>query len=125
LWALKNYIFFKKKEQHPNDNLVIGRYYMFQQGSLVYNEKCGVFLSRDDRGLFAIENRCSHLGCRLKIRDKGLVCGCHNSRFNSSGEVLSGPAKMPLQRFHIKRGSNNLLIVDKNKKADLNFRYTE
>lgn len=36
---------------------------------------------------------CTHLGCIPNIhKDKGWLCGCHGSYYDTSGRVVSGPA---------------------------------
>ncbi|MCK6680793.1 MAG: Rieske (2Fe-2S) protein [Thermoanaerobaculia bacterium] len=46
----------------------------------------------------AFSARCPHLGCRISRLDRGtLVCPCHGSRFDLSGQRLSGPANEDLK----------------------------
>ncbi|GEM_PF-498491 len=47
-----------------------------------------------------LTNRCTHAGCKINREHNGqLVCGCHGSVYSSSGEVLKGPARKPLQHL--------------------------
>jgi hypothetical protein len=47
---------------------------------------------------FSLE--CPHLGCQVRpIETGGFVCPCHQSRFDSQGRVVSGPAPRPLTRL--------------------------
>ncbi len=48
--------------------------------------------------LKVFSNKCTHAGCRInKEIDGQLVCPCHGSRYDSStGQVLQGPAGLPL-----------------------------
>ncbi|MEL6711910.1 MAG: ubiquinol-cytochrome c reductase iron-sulfur subunit [Pseudomonadota bacterium] len=44
---------------------------------------------------------CTHLGC-VPVHDKGVIsggwlCPCHNSEYDTSGRVISGPAKRNLE----------------------------
>lgn len=45
--------------------------------------------------------QCTHLGCGYRwIAGRDLfLCPCHDSTFSIDGEVLSGPAPRPLDRF--------------------------
>lgn len=43
-------------------------------------------------------NRCTHAGCKVnKEHNNTIVCACHGSAYNSSGEVLKGPASKNLK----------------------------
>lgn len=44
---------------------------------------------------------CTHLGCRYNWQAAAgvFVCPCHNSVFDQTGKVLSGPAPRPLDRL--------------------------
>ena len=54
---------------------------------------------RDSAGKVILRSPvCTHLGCivRWNAADRTWDCPCHGSRFETSGEVLSGPAESPL-----------------------------
>jgi glycine/D-amino acid oxidase-like deaminating enzyme/nitrite reductase/ring-hydroxylating ferredoxin subunit len=54
---------------------------------------------RDDTGrLHAVSTRCTHLGCQVawNSAERSWDCPCHGSRFDVDGEILDGPAVMPL-----------------------------
>jgi Rieske Fe-S protein len=45
---------------------------------------------------------CTHQGCVVKPAQEELDCPCHGSRFNpSTGEVLGGPAPLPLGKVPV------------------------
>jgi cytochrome b6-f complex iron-sulfur subunit len=54
------------------------------------------FIKHDDRGLYAIDATCTHLGCLVKQAQSGFGCPCHGSQFTAQGAVISGPATLPL-----------------------------
>lgn len=76
-----------------------------QTGWIVNQEEITAYiLTRDGREFSAMSNICTHLGCRVRwINDRSqFFCPCHNGIFNQEGEVLSGPAPRPLDRYEIK-----------------------
>jgi menaquinol-cytochrome c reductase iron-sulfur subunit len=55
---------------------------------------------------------CTHLGCAYHW-DAGkavFACPCHGSTFSETGEVLSGPARRPLDRYVTKIEGNRLWL---------------
>ena len=43
--------------------------------------------------------RCTHMGCKLheNVAERSLDCGCHGSRFDLNGHVITGPAKREIK----------------------------
>ena len=67
-------------------------------GGIVFlnGKKAGA--SRDADGkLRRVDVRCPHMGCQLEWNpdEQSWDCPCHGSRFDCSGELLSGPAQRP------------------------------
>lgn len=57
-------------------------------GTLITQPTAGVF-----KGFVA---RCTHAGCALAIKNGGIECPCHGSKFELDGTVARGPATEPL-----------------------------
>lgn len=57
-------------------------------GTLITQPSAGVF-----EGFVA---RCTHAGCALAIKNGGIECPCHGSKFKLDGTVARGPAVEPL-----------------------------
>jgi len=68
-----------------------------EQGRVLTDQH--VALYRDGQGqLHAITSICTHRACDVGWNDQGKTwdCPCHGSRFTPTGEVINGPAVMPL-----------------------------
>ena len=80
----------------------------------------GLWVVRKDGRLFALEARCTHLGCTPRwTADEGVFrCPCHGSRFTIDGDVVNGPATRPLPRLAI-RTEHDQVLVDPSRKAPL------
>ena len=70
-----------------------------------------VFRHPETGELIAINPKCTHQQCDVEIDPKQnfLVCPCHDSYFSFSGEVLQGPARIPLDTYPVEQ--NGYLIV--------------
>jgi menaquinol-cytochrome c reductase iron-sulfur subunit len=82
-------------------------------GWKVVSEKNTAWVIRkNDKELVALAPQCTHLGCayHYEARSKEFVCPCHTSSFSLEGEVLTGPAPRPLDRYDIRVANNRLLI---------------
>lgn len=56
-------------------------------------------------------SHCSHLGCIInRSENDTLVCPCHGSVFNESGNPMRGPAIKPLKQLDF-RVENQRIIV--------------
>ncbi len=69
-------------------------------GALVYKE-ARIALIRDQDKAYALSLVCTHLGCTVSVLPERLICPCHGSSFDRSGQVLEGPARQALQRLSV------------------------
>lgn len=62
--------------------------------------------------IFAIQARCTHLGCTpcWEPTTRLFRCPCHGSRFTPEGLALDGPAREPLARAAVWVEGNRLMI---------------
>lgn len=64
-----------------------------------------ILLVHLDTGIFALDNFCSHNGCRLiygTLHGGQLRCPCHSSVFDvTTGRVINGPATTPLPSYRV------------------------
>lgn len=74
----------------------------YRLNTLVYIVEARAYIGRDRGGLYALDAVCPHLGCLVEQgEDDGFVCPCHDSRFDTEGQVLAGPATQPLRYLHV------------------------
>ncbi|GAB4426353.1 MAG: hypothetical protein Kow002_15680 [Anaerolineales bacterium] len=59
--------------------------------------------------LIAYSLSCTHLGCTLEADGAEFSCPCHGSRFDEDGDVLAGPAQIPLKKLSLERGADDRL----------------
>jgi cytochrome b6-f complex iron-sulfur subunit len=70
------------------------------------------FIKHDERGLYAINATCTHLGCLVKQAQAGFECPCHGSQFTTSGSVTQGPATLPLTYSALALNTEGQVVVD-------------
>jgi cytochrome b6-f complex iron-sulfur subunit len=78
----------------------------------------GVWLVRDENGIFALSTVCTHLGCTpnwLEAEQK-FKCPCHGSGYYKDGVNFEGPTPRPLERFAISLADDGQILVDKSRK---------
>jgi menaquinol-cytochrome c reductase iron-sulfur subunit len=65
-----------------------------------------------DQSITAFAPSCTHLGCAYAWQAKrgAFVCPCHGSVFSETGQVISGPAPRPLDRYQIEQVGSRLRI---------------
>lgn len=74
-----------------------------------------VWVIRNDKGLYAMWARCTHLGCTPNWfpAEARFRCPCHGSNFSAEGDVIAGPAPKPLWRVQVTQTAQGDLLVDK------------
>jgi cytochrome b6-f complex iron-sulfur subunit len=80
-----------------------------------WKEEYGVWIVREGNRLYAINARCTHLGCTPNyFADEGVFkCPCHGSQFRSNGLNFAGPAPRPLDRLRIYINDDGMITVDR------------
>ena len=68
------------------------------------------FAKTDDRNeIIVFQNKCSHMGDPLRIKNQKIVCATHGWTFNAEGEN-ENKCELGLRRLHSKSESNELFI---------------
>lgn len=61
-----------------------------------------IYVLRDDNGFYALDNRCTHLGCAVACPVGDVMsCPCHGSQYNANGDIQSGPAPNDLSHHPV------------------------
>ena len=98
---------------------MIGTLATMQSNSVIFDAEHRLFVFRDKQGYFyALSSVCTHLGCNVDWKATGvpghpegvITCPCHGSLFNKTGDVISGPAPRPLDRFKMYLEDDNLIV---------------
>lgn len=83
-----------------------------------FKQRYGVWLVRNQEGIYALSTVCTHLGCTpnwLEAEQK-FKCPCHGSGYYKSGINFEGPTPRPLERFAISLADDGQILVDKSRK---------
>lgn len=69
-------------------------------------------VSRKDDRFVVFSTKCTHLGCRIRRSEEGLLtCPCHGSVFDpQTGLPVGGPASKPLEKLEFTREGGFLTI---------------
>lgn len=66
-----------------------------------------------DNGEFSVVSPiCTHKGCTVDVAGELLVCPCHGSVYDRQGNVLEGPAPLPLARYAARVTDQGTLLID-------------
>lgn len=69
-------------------------------------------LTLETGGYAALSPVCTHQGCTVDVQSRHLVCPCHGSTYTREGEVVRGPAPLPLRRFPLRVEAEDVLVID-------------
>jgi len=71
-----------------------------------------IVIRSSDTQYIALSKLCTHDGCTVNLSGNQLLCPCHNSKFDTSGSVLQGPATSALKKYTVVVEGNTLRIKD-------------
>jgi cytochrome b6-f complex iron-sulfur subunit len=82
-----------------------------------WKEEHAVWIVKEKNRIYAIQAKCTHLGCTPNwFAEEGVFkCPCHGSKFRGNGVNFAGPAPRPLDRFNISIGDDGSIVVDKSR----------
>lgn len=74
-------------------------------GWKITSEKAAAWVvKKPNQEVVAFAPQCTHLGCgyHWDEQKQHFLCPCHSSTFSIDGQVLSGPAPRPLDRYEVR-----------------------
>lgn len=111
IWS--NLLFFRPRVTYGEPSRFrIGTPESFPLGTRLPLGRQRVTIVRNENGLAAISNTCTHLGCVIATTEIGFNCPCHGSRFDPDGTVLGGPAPRPLPWYQLNLSPSGEIEVD-------------
>jgi len=99
--------------------LRIGNASDYQAGTATYVREGRVWIANANGELFALSQKCPHLGCRVPFCDSSgrFECPCHGSVFDIGGEWIKGPSPRGMDQHPLSLDGDTL-IVDTSKRTD-------
>lgn len=84
-----------------------------------YVQRARLYVTRVQGELFALSQRCPHLGCQVPFCEASgrFECPCHGSRYNLAGEWIDGPSPRGMDRYPIEVADGRV-VVDTSERLD-------
>jgi len=91
---------------------------------IVSYSNSGVYVLRDEKGIYAMSGICTHQGCLISWNDvkKEFFCPCHGSSFSIEGKVRMPPAKFDLTHYGVKLNRKGKVVVNLKRLVEPHFR---
>ncbi len=91
----------------------------FADGTATYNSAGRLWIANTGGHLFALSQKCPHLGCRVPFCESSgqFECPCHGSVFDIAGEHVTGPSPRGMDQYALSI-ENGELFVDLDAKTD-------
>jgi cytochrome b6-f complex iron-sulfur subunit len=91
--------------------LNLGSPSQYQPETATYVPQGRLFVAHTGTDIYALSQKCPHLGCRVPFCDSSgrFECPCHGSKYDLGGEWIEGPAPRGMDRFALKLVGGNLI----------------
>jgi len=84
----------------------------YTEGTIRFNKEKKAYVCGGPGGVYALSAVCTHMRCILNYdrERRGLVCPCHDGRFDLSGNVISGPPPRPLPLYEVMTRAGEVFV---------------
>ncbi len=84
----------------------------YQPETATYISQGRLFVAHTGTELYALSQKCPHLGCRVPFCDSSgrFECPCHGSKYDLGGEWVEGPAPRGMDRYALKVDAGKLIV---------------
>ena len=84
----------------------------YAPGTATYVPEGRLYIANTGTNLFAVSQKCPHLGCRVKFCDSSgwFECPCHGSLFDIGGEWIQGPSPVGMSRYALTTEGDTLVV---------------
>ena len=92
--------------------ITVGDVANFPVGSSTYVPAGRLYVVNADNHLFALSQKCPHLGCRVPFCESSgrFECPCHGSIYDLAGEYIRGPSPRGMDRYDLTLDGNNVVV---------------
>jgi cytochrome b6-f complex iron-sulfur subunit len=97
-------------------NIRLGSATSFAPETATYVPAGRLFVANTGTRVFALSQKCPHLGCRIPFCESSghFECPCHGSKYDIGGEWIEGPAPRGMDRYRL-TVDGDTLVVDTSK----------
>ena len=84
----------------------------YPDGTATYVVEGQLFITNAKGNLFALSQKCPHLGCHVPFCESSgrFECPCHGSIYDLAGEHIAGPAPRGMDRYDVKLDGQNVVV---------------
>jgi cytochrome b6-f complex iron-sulfur subunit len=81
-------------------------------GGSVFKQSANIIVVNVNNTLIAVTSICTHQACNVAYmsNSNNFQCPCHGSEYDINGNVIQGPATMPLQKYSTAVVGNTLYV---------------
>lgn len=92
--------------------ITVGNVSSFPEGTATYVPAGRLFVANPGGEIFALSQKCPHLGCRVPFCESSgrFECGCHGSVFDLGGEWIAGPSPRGMDRYPVSADGDTLVV---------------